>query len=90
MAELLVLFACLNNTGCQETSSQYYQQHQEFRELVATEENRIKQAAGPLLTQYGGPILLAASGREATTRLTTRLYLTFSLNKQILLFKEEF
>lgn len=87
--ELLVLFACLNKTGCSETSSQYYSQHPELQEFVKDSENRIKDAAGPIMTQYGAPLIWAASGQEATTRLSTRFYLTFSVNTQILKFKQE-
>lgn len=90
MSELLVLFACLNRTGCSETSSQYYIQHPEFQEFVKTKEDRIKEALGPIVTQYMGPIIGAAMGLEATARLSTRFYLTFKLDNQVLLFKQEF
>ncbi len=90
MAEILVLFACWNNTGCSETSSQYYSSHPEFREFVKDKENRIKEAAGPLITEYAAPILWAAAGQEATTRLSTRFYLTFRLEHQVLMFRQEF
>jgi hypothetical protein len=90
MAELLVLFACLNNTGCSETSSQYYSQHPEFQEFVKTQENNIKQAVGPIITQYGFPIMYAAAGKEATIRLSKTFYFTGSIQKQAVLFKYEF
>lgn len=90
MPEFLVFLACLNNTGCPETSNQYYSQHPELQEFVKTEENKIKEAAGPVAVQYLAPIMWAASGQEATARLSTRLYLTFKLDHQVLLFKQEF
>lgn len=89
MSELLVLFACLNNVGCSETSSQYYVQHKELQEFVAKEERQIKEEA-PILTQYVLPILGIGLGREASIRLSTRFYLTGQLTRQQLVFKQEF
>lgn len=90
MPELLVLFACANHTGCSETSSQYYIQHPEFREFVETQGNRIKEAVPAIVTEYMAPVLWAAAGQEATTRISTRFYLTFKLDRQVLMFKQEF
>lgn len=90
MAELLVLFACINNAGCSETSSQYYVQNPEFREIVTRNETRVREALGPIITQYAAPLAWAAAGKEATTRLSTSFYMTFKMDHQTLLFKREF
>lgn len=90
MAELLVLFACLNNTGCSETSSQYYNQNPEFRELMDLREYQIKKAVGPVVTQYWAPIMWAAAGQQSTIRLSGRFYIDFKISNQVLMFKEEF
>jgi hypothetical protein len=84
------LLACLKQTGCSETSSQYYATHPEFQEFVKTEENKIRQAVGPMVVQYWAPVLWAAAGQEATVRLSTRFYLNFKLNTQVIAFKQEF
>lgn len=89
MPELLVMFACLNRTGCSETSSQYYVQHPEFQEFVRTQENRIRESVGPIVVQYAAPVMWAAAGQEATTRISTRFYLTFKYDHQVILFKQE-
>lgn len=90
MAELLVIFACFNQTGCQETSSQYYSQHPEIQEIVRMRENQIKGMVGPTVIQYWAPAMGAALGFEATARLSTRFYFTVKKDTQILMFKEEF
>lgn len=90
MGELLVIFACLNNTGCSETSSQYYSQNPTFQEFVRREETRIKEVLGPTVIQYYAPIIGLALGREATARLSSRFYLTFKSEHSVLIFKQEF
>ena len=90
MAELLTLFACINNTGCSATSGQYYNTHPMFQEFVKDETNHIKQAVGPIVTEYWAPVLWAAAGKEGTIRLTKSFSLGFKIDNQVLMFKRDF
>ena len=85
-----MIFACLNHSGCSETSSQYYSQHPEFQEFVKTQENRIKEAVGPIVIEYWAPLMWFAAGQEATTRLSTHFYFTGKPNNGMVQYKKEF
>lgn len=90
MPELLTLFACINATGCSQTSSQYYATHLVFQEFVRTQENRVKEALPTVVTEYWAPVVWIAAGRESTVRLTRDFSMSFRLNNQVLMFKKDF
>lgn len=90
MGEMLVLFACLNNTGCTETSSLYYEQNPDLKELVYKYEDKVKAAAGPLVVQYVAPLTWVATGHDATARLSTHFFITCKKDANIVQFKYDF
>jgi hypothetical protein len=62
MQEFLVIFACLNSTGCSETSNTYYHYHPEVRKIVQRHEERAKEIAGPVIVKYSAPFFFLAAG----------------------------
>jgi hypothetical protein len=90
MEELLVAVACLNAKGCPETSSLYYERSPQLQEFVLKQEYNLKAAVGPIITQYGAPIIWLASGREATARLTSDFFITCKTDAMLLQYKYSF
>lgn len=90
MAELLVLFACINSTGCPETSSLYYDQHPAFRQELALREGELERELGTFTVQYAAPILGVAAGRQYTAKIYNNLYFGFNKNFETLTFRREF
>ena len=89
MAELLTLFACINGTGCSETSSLYYSQHPAFSNFMKEYETKAKDMAGPILVN-ASTYALILGGQKSTFKLTGDIYLDYSLGKQALVFRREF
>ncbi len=75
MKELLVLIACSYNQGCTDAARLYYEQSPELQVVAANIERKGKQALGPVVSEYGLPVLGAAVGRPINVRLTNTLYL---------------
>lgn len=69
MQELLVIFACLNGTGCSETSNAYYQSHPELQRMVEMNERRIKNYVGPIVVESAAPIAFVAAGGTGNFKL---------------------
>ena len=69
MQELLVVFACLNSTGCSETSNAYYQAHPEFQEMLRVNERRLKNFVGPTIVESSAPFLFVAAGGTGNFKL---------------------
>lgn len=90
MGELLVIFSCINNAGCSETSSLYFDQHPGVQEFIKKEERIAKDMAGPVITEYFAPFIAYATGRAGTIGLYRYVYLNISCDKQELMFKKEF
>lgn len=90
LEEALVIFACVNSTGCSETSSQYYATHPEFRSFVEYEEKRIRNYVGPQVLDTVGPVLFVVAGGTGTIRLNQYFGLQFSRSNGTLTFKKEF
>lgn len=90
LPEALVIFACLNSTGCQETSTHYYNTHPEFREIVERNEKKVEKFVGPKIIAIFGPMIYVAAGGTGTVRLDK--YLSLQLNHQqgTLVFNKEF
>lgn len=75
MQELLVIFACLNSTGCSETSNAYYKSHPELEEMVHQTERKLKNYVGPIIVESAAPIFFVAQGGTGNFKL----YGNFSL-----------
>lgn len=79
MQEMLVIFACLNNYGCSETSSTYYHFHPELREVVEYNERKIRNYIGPKIMDNVAPFVFAAAGGTGSVKLSE--YIRFEMQK---------
>ncbi len=77
LPELLVIFACVNSTGCSETSSAYYNIHPEIQQMVEETGEHIRIRAekyvGPIVIQTVGPMIYAAAGGTGTIRFSKNI-----------------
>ena len=89
LSEALVIFACINSTGCSETSSHYYNTHPEVREIVQKHEKLAEKYIGPVVIQTVGPILYIASGGTGTIRLSRNWSLQLSRGNGTLAYRLE-
>lgn len=89
LSEALVIFACINSTGCSETSSHYYNTHPEIREIVQKHEKLAEKYIGPVVIQTVGPVLYIASGGTGTIRLSRNWSLQLNQEKGTLAYRLE-
>lgn len=87
MAEALLLFACLNNTGCAETAAQYRVYNPA---PFMTAEKYTEDLGRQFMASYWGPVLAYGLGREGTVKLHRNVGLTISQKQQRLLYSYEF
>lgn len=90
MEEFLVIFACLNSTGCTETSRHYYNTHPQIQEVVKKGEKIANKYIGPTAIQVLGPAILISAGATGTIRLNKHFSLQGNKNTGILGFSKEF
>jgi hypothetical protein len=90
LPEALVIFACLNSTGCGPTSSHYYNTNPAVREVVERHEKNIEKFLGPTVVTTVGPFLYAAAGGTGTIHLNKYFNLQLSKQVGILIFSKEF
>ncbi len=80
--EALVIFSCLNNTGCSEAGANYYSKHKSLQEQVQEDEKQIKNIVNPFIVDYILPIAATAAGASYNIKLNKEC--TFKMgNKQI-------
>lgn len=90
LPEALVIFACLNSTGCQQTSTHYYNTHPEIRKMVEMNEKKFEEFIGPTVIQTVGPVLYAVVGGTGTVRLNKTFSLQLNRQQGTLVFSKEF
>lgn len=90
IAEGLVIFACLKNVGCEETSNFYYSSHPELREMVEMNEKRIRSYTGPIVINIAGPVAFMALGKTATFKLNKNFNLQMSNQSGTIIFNKDF
>lgn len=90
LPEALVIWACVNSTGCSETSSHYYNINPEVRKIIEKNEKKVERFIGPHTIRTFGPIIYTAAGGTGTMRLYRDFSLQISTKKGILLFSREF
>ena len=90
LPEALVIFACLNSTGCSETSAHYFNTHPEARKVIKNGEEKIKYYVGPTLITTVGPFIYAAAGGTGTVRLNRYFSLQISKNQNTISYRLEF
>ena len=77
-------FACINSTGCQETSSQYYITNPEARKFLTKNEKRLKDLMGPYLMEIIGPALYVVAGGTSTVKISK--HFSLQTDKKMLFF----
>lgn len=90
LSEALVIFACVNSTGCSPTSSLYYNTHPELKEFVDKTQIKVVEFVGPMTIQTLGPVLYMAAGGTGTVRLDKYFSLQLKSNKAGILFGKDF
>ena len=91
MQEFLVIFACLGNHGCTETSKTYYGYHPELREVVEYNERRVRNYLGPFIIDNVGPVVFMAAGGTGSFKLTENISLQISpLKDSMLIYNKGF
>jgi hypothetical protein len=84
LPEALVIFACLNSTGCTETSRHYYNTHPQIQVIAKKTVKIAKQYVGTVVIDTVGPVLFAAAGGTGTIRLGKHLSLQLNRDSAIL------
>lgn len=85
--EFLLIFACLNQSGCAETASQYRIYNPTPFTVAEQYTERFNQM---VLLNYWGPVLAYGLGREGTVKLHRNVGLTLSQKKTGLLLSFDF
>lgn len=78
--EALVIFACLNNYGCTETSNRYFEIHPEVKVYVDRKAKQAREYIGPNLVDTLGPALFVVGG--GTGIIHVHEHINLQLNKQ--------
>lgn len=73
MTEALVLFACLNQTGCTETYSAYYHSNPLFRETITYSEAKMKKELGSTVGNTVFPFIYFFAGRPLRARVNKEI-----------------
>ena len=90
MEELLVIFACLNNTGCPEVSGHYYNTHPHARDIFRNGERVVEEYAGPVVLATIGPAVVYSIGGSGNIHLYQNFSLQISKKNVILGYTREF
>lgn len=87
IAEALVIFACVNNTGCTETSNQYFRQNPDLKQIIDKDTQELKDYIGPKFVDNVGPFLFIAAGGSGTIKLNKYFSLQASQSSATLSFR---
>lgn len=88
--EALVAFACINSTGCSETSSAYYNNNPEIKEMVKVAESQVNNFIGPTIVATLGPTIYVVAGGTGTIRLHRTLSLQVNKKQSVLMLGIDF
>jgi uncharacterized protein (DUF1697 family) len=90
MQEIILIFACLNKTGCEETYKAYYKNNPTLVEMVKDNEQRAKVLLKPYAVDQVLPFIMAATGQEVIFNLDKNFTIKNYKNITQLTFKKEF
>lgn len=79
--EALVIFSCVNNTGCSQTSDLYYKHNPQVYEEIKIHERRAVKFIGPNVIRFVGPLIHIIS-TNGTGTVNVYPGLNIELNKQ--------
>lgn len=87
LSEALVIFACVNSTGCPETSSLYFSQNPELKKSLDQKAESIRQYVGPNFVDVVGPALFVVAGGTGTIKINKYFSLQLKKDSGILTFR---
>jgi len=87
IAEALVIFACVNNTGCTETSNQYFLENPQVKQIIDKDAQEAKELVGPKIVDAVGPFLFVAAGGTGTIKLSEHFSLQANQTSATLSFR---
>jgi len=90
LPEALVIFACINNTGCTETSNQYFIYRPDVKRYIDHTGETARQFIGPKIVDTVGPALFVVAGGRGTIKLSQYWSLQFSKQDGIISFRVDF
>jgi hypothetical protein len=70
LPEAIVLFACINGTGCSSTSSLYFSQNPEVKAMLDRDAEKVTKIVGPTTIEVVGPFLFFAAGGRGVVKLS--------------------
>lgn len=86
LSEALVIFACINSTGCTETSNLYFHQHPDVKKLIDTNAESARQYIGPRIVDTAAPMLFVIAGGTGVVHLQKHFDLRISKDSSTLSF----
>lgn len=69
LAEALVIFACVNNTGCSDTSNLYFGQNPQVKSIIDKDAKEARDFIGPKTVDIIGPFLFLAAGGNGVIKI---------------------
>lgn len=87
LPEVLVIFACVNSTGCSETSSLYFQQNPDVKKKIDAKSEQVREYIGPSIVDTVGPLLFVAGGGTGTIKLNKYFSLQLKKDSGIVTFR---
>jgi len=89
LPEMLVIFACVNNTGCSETSSLYFSQNPQVKKQIDFDTEQVREYIGPKVVDVVGPLLFFSAGGTGTIKLNKYFSLQLKKDTGIISFHED-
>lgn len=90
MSEFLVLFACLNSTGCHESVSHYFEQNPQVYETIKKRQKKTEKLVGHRVVVLTMPFLYVAAGGTGVVKLSQHVALSASRYQGVLSYGVEF
>ena len=81
LPEALVIFACVNSSGCTETSDQYLVIHPEVKKYMDKEGQDLRKMIGPQFVDTVGPVLFVMVGGTGVIHITRDFNLQVAKDK---------
>lgn len=90
LEEALVIFACLNSSGCSETSNQYFALHPEVKRTIEKKGQDVRRMIGPQIVDSTGPMVFFIAGGTGVIHLTRRLNLQMNKQSGMIIFSKDY
>ncbi len=90
LPEALVIFACVNNTGCTESTGIYFSQHPEVKKTIEDKAENARQIIGPRIIDSVGPFIYVVAGGTGTIHIDKYFSLQIRKDSSILSYHLDF